>query len=128
MQLAVTPIYAAILAFFFIAASFYVSFARGKTGVRLGDGGNLTMLVAIRRHGNMAEFVPIALLMMAFGELTGLSATWLHICGVLLLVGRVVHPFGITEHGGPIVARVVGQLRTYAATLIPAVVILLRVL
>lgn len=128
MLLAVTPTYAALLAFFYIAASFYVSITRGKTGVRLSDGGNATMLVAIRRHGNMAEFVPLALLMMALGELTGLSATWLHICGALLVIGRAVHPFGITEDGGPIVARVVGMLSTYAAMLIPAVAILLATL
>ena len=125
MQLAITPLYAAFLAFLYIATSFYVSFARGSTGVRLGDGGNATMLVAMRRHGNMAEFVPFALLMMALGELTGLGATWLHICGVLLVLGRLVHPFGITEDGGPVIARVVGQLSTYAATLIPAVAILI---
>jgi uncharacterized membrane protein YecN with MAPEG domain len=125
MTLTITGTYAAILAFYYIAWSFHVSFTRARTGVRTGDGGNPTMLTAMRRHGNMAEYMPFALLMMALGEASGLSAFWLHVSGVLLVAGRLIHPFGITDEGGPVSARVVGQLSTYAATLIPAAAILL---
>ncbi len=125
MPLQITALYASALAFYFVAWAFHVSFTRAATGVRTGDGGNPTMLTAMRRHGNMAEFMPFALLMMALGEAGGLSAPWLHASGLLLVLGRVVHPFGITNDGGPVAARVVGQLATYAATLIPAAAILL---
>lgn len=125
MTVPITATYAAVLAFYFIAWSFHVSFTRARTGVRTGDGGNPTMLTAMRQHGNMAEFMPFALLMMALGEAGGLSALWLHLSGVLLVAGRLIHPFGITDDGGPVAARVVGQLSTYASTLIPAAAILL---
>lgn len=125
MTLSITANYAAILAFYYIAWSFHVSFTRARTGVRTGDGGNATMLTAMRRHGNMAEFMPFALVMMAFAEAGGLSAAWLHASGLLLVAGRLIHPFGITDDGGPVAARVVGQVSTYAATLIPAAAILL---
>ena len=125
MTLSITATYAAILAFYFIAWAFHVSFTRAATGVRTGDGGNPTMLTAMRRHGNMAEFMPFALVMMALAEAGGLGALWLHLSGVLLVAGRLIHPFGITDDGGPVAARVVGQLSTSAATLIPSAAILL---
>lgn len=120
MTVSITAIYAALLAVFFVAMSFYVSGVRAKTDVGLGDGGNATMLVAMRRHGNAAEFVPFALLMMALAEISGFGAVWLHSCGVLLVAGRLIHPFGIAENGGWFPARVIGQLATYAALLVPA--------
>lgn len=124
MVLPITSVYAAALAFYFVAFAFHVSFVRARTEVRLGDGGNATMLVAIRRHGNLAEFLPLALVMMALGEAGGLDPFWVHTGGIFLVIGRLVHPFGITEDGGPIAARVVGQLSTYAAILLPAVFVL----
>jgi uncharacterized membrane protein YecN with MAPEG domain len=128
MALEITAFYAAILAFYYVAFAFHVSFIRAATGVRTGDGGNPTMLTAIRRHGNMAEFMPFALVMMALAEAGGLGPAWLHASGILLIAGRVIHPFGITNDGGPLAARVVGQISTYAATLIPAAAILLAAL
>ena len=59
----ITATYAALIAFFFVAMSFYVIITRAKTDVLVGDGGNINMLVAMRRHGNMAEYVPLALIM-----------------------------------------------------------------
>ena len=120
----ITATYAAILAVFYIALSFHVSITRGKTGVRLGDGGNPAMLAAMRRHGNMAEFVPFALVLMALAELTGLAAPWLHAAGAVLIAARLVHLFGIAETGGSFPARVAGTLATYGAMLIPAAAIL----
>lgn len=125
MTLSISATYAAALAFYFIAWSFHVSFTRARTGVRTGDGGNPTMLTAMRQHGNLAEFMPFALVMMAFGEARGLSPLWLHTSGMFLIAGRLIHPFGITNEGGPIAARAIGQISTYLATLIPAAAILL---
>lgn len=124
MTLAVTPLYAAILAVFYIAMSFYVIVTRARTDVLVGDGGNPDMLVAIRRHGNLAEYMPFALLMMALGELMGLGPAWLHASGLALVAGRLVHPFGVTRDKGPLAPRVAGVLATFAAMLIPGLYIL----
>jgi len=118
MSVAITALYAAALGLFYIALSFKVSFTRGATDISLGDGGNLTMLAAMRRHANFAEYTPFALILMGFAEIGGLGATWLHVAGLLLIVGRVVHLFAINEQGGPLPARIVGMLSTYAAMLI----------
>ena len=125
MSVAITALYAAFLGIIFIAFSGYVSSVRSKTGVGTGDGGNIQMVVAMRRHGNMAEYVPFALILMALAEISGLSATWLHVAGVLLVAGRLVHPFGIAEDGGVFAARIGGQLATYSAMTIPIVYVLM---
>ena len=128
MSVAITALYAAVLGLIYVALSFNVSFKRGSTGVRLGDGGNPVMLAAMRRHGNFAEYTPFALILMAFAELGGLGALWLHAAGALLLGGRLVQLFGITSEGGPIAARIVGTLSTYAAMLVAIVGIFLAAL
>lgn len=123
----ITASYAAILAFFFVAMSFYVIITRAKTDILVGHADNQRMLVAMRRHGNMTEYVPFALLMMGLAEMTGLGATWLHVCGIVLVAGRIVHPFGVKEENSPLAPRVAGVLATVAAILIPAASILLNI-
>ena len=120
----ITATYAALLAFFYVAMSFYVIATRARTDTLLGDGDNIDMLVAMRRHGNLAEYMPFAILMMALGESLGLSATWLHVSGIALVAGRLIHPFGVAEKS-PLAPRVAGILLTFAAMLIPAISILI---
>ncbi len=124
MSIQITAIYAALLGLIFIAFSFYVSSVRAKTGINTRNGGNVAMVVAMRRHGNMAESTPFALLLMALAEANGLGAMWVHIAGLVLIAGRLIHPLGIAEDGGNFPARIIGQSATYIAMLIPAVSVL----
>ena len=54
------------------------------------------LVEANRRHMNWVENVPFILLLMAMAEINGAGKTWLHIMGVVLLVARAIHPFGIS--------------------------------
>ncbi len=115
-----TASYAAVVAILYIAMSAYVIATRARTNVLLGDGGNPTMLLAIRRHGNLSEYAPFALLVMGLAEMLGLGAAWLHTCGILLIAGRVLHPIGLRLEEGVAVPRVAGTLATMASIIIPA--------
>ncbi len=95
MPILVTSLYAALLAFVCIALSAPVGLMRGKKQIPLGDNGDAEMIVAIRRHANFIEYVPIALILLALVELNGGSKTWLHALGTALVVARLVHPFGL---------------------------------
>lgn len=119
----ITATYAAVLAFFYVAMSFYVIVTRARTDTLLGHGDSIPMLVAMRRHGNLAEYMPFAILMMALAEILGLGATWLHVSGIALIAGRLIHPFGVAEKS-PLAPRVIGILATFAAMIIPAISIL----
>src|SRR5262249_13625363 len=63
--------------------------------VSLGDGGSPDLTVAIRRHANFVEHVPLALLLMALLELNGAGHGLLYVLGTLLVLARLIHPFGL---------------------------------
>ena len=95
----VTPLYAGLLALWFLVLSWRVIQRRGK-GTYLGDGGDQGLLRAIRGHANFAEYVPLALLMMGFLEVSRFSIYVLHALGIVLLIARLLHGYALsfTEH------------------------------
>ena len=61
MALPITGLYGAFHALFNVALAANVSRLRGKTNVFLGTGDSEDLLPAVRRHGNHAEYVALAL-------------------------------------------------------------------
>ena len=96
--LTVTMLYGGSLALWFLVLSARVV-GRRRAGIGLGDGGDTLMLRAIRGHGNFAEYVPLALILLAALELNGTSIYVLHGLGIALLAGRLLHgyAFSFTE-------------------------------
>ena len=96
--LTVTMLYGGSLALWFLVLGACVV-KRRRTGINLGDGGDTLMLRAIRGHGNFAEYVPLALILLAALELNGTSLYVLHGLGLALLIGRLLHgyAFSFTE-------------------------------
>lgn len=91
-----------------------------------GDGGDRDLAKAIRVHGNAIETMPIALLLMFGYELGGGSATLLHACGVLLIVGRLAHAQGLSKTFGASAGRIAGTTTLFTVVLVLAVLILSR--
>lgn len=120
MIIAITPLYAAILALMFILLSLRVILLRREVRVALGDGGNSQLLRRQRVQGNFAEYVPFALVLMALAELQGAAAWTLHLIGVALLVGRIAHAAGVSRTPEPYRLRVAGMGLTFAALSIAA--------
>ena len=69
LPLAVTAVYAAILALFLVIMAVVVIRLRRGLRVSLGDGGHASLQQAIRAHGNAAEYIPIFLVLLAVFEL-----------------------------------------------------------
>lgn len=113
--LAVTPVYAGLLAFLYLFLTFSVIRQRRRQSVSLGDGGDAGFLRKIRAHGNFAEYVPLALILMALAELAGAGAVTLHAVGALLLVGRLVHGWCFLFTARNLAARVAGMVMTLTA-------------
>lgn len=108
-MLPVTGFYAAILGLGFVWLSVRVIGARRSHRVAIGTGGHRLMERAIRAHGNFAEYVPLALVLLALLEANG-GPTWmLHLLGVALLTGRVLHALGITQEPEVLRFRVAGM-------------------
>jgi hypothetical protein len=100
MVFEITPLYALPVAAIYLILWFRVSSVRSAAGVSFGDGGNPLLLQRIRQHGNCAEWSGFILILMILAEGMGTPALWLHVTGLLLLVGRIAHPFGLVE-GNP---------------------------
>ncbi len=113
MHLATTALYAGLLALLFVVLSIRVTLARVKYKVDLGDGGKMEMIQALRIQGNLAEYLPVALILMALLENAG-SAPWLiHTLGIVLLVARLAHAEGLMRSPGTTVERGIGATATW---------------
>jgi hypothetical protein len=113
--MSVTPLYAGILSLLFILLSVRVIAARRSARVALGDGGNRTLLRRQRVHGNFAEYVPLALVLMALAELQAAPSGGVHAVGAGLLAGRLAHAYGVSREPERGPARVLGMALTFAA-------------
>ena len=70
------------------------------------------LLKRMRAQANCAEYAPLALLLMVMSELMGSPAVALHLMGLTLLAGRVLHALGFAATPQKIVLRQLGMLLT----------------
>ncbi len=120
MTLSITPIYAGVLALLFVFLSLRVIGARRRSGVALGDGGNRVLMRSLRAHGNFAEYVPLALVLMALAEWQGVSGWALHVTGLALLAGRTIHAIGLSREPERFALRTTGMALTITALILGA--------
>lgn len=113
MPLPVTSLYAALLAGLFILLSIRVIGARRRYQVALGAPHRMVER-AVRAHGNFAEYVPMALILLALNEGMGLPGWWLHALGTTLVAARGMHAWGIGREPEVMRWRVAGTALTFA--------------
>ena len=109
---ATTSLYLALLALMFGALSLRVVVLRVRRGAPLGDAGDLRLRRAIRAHGNFAEHVPLAVLLLLVLELRGAAPELLHAGGTLLLLSRAAHAYGVSQLHERLGWRLVGMAGT----------------
>lgn len=126
MAVPLTALYGALHGVLNVALAVNVTRVRAKTQVFLGTGESPELLLAQRQHGNNAEYVPFALLLLLVAELQGGSAMMLHGLGATLTLGRVLHAVGVGSKPSPLRAlgavlswAVIVTAGIYAATLSP---------
>jgi uncharacterized membrane protein YecN with MAPEG domain len=117
------PIYAALLGIIFVLLSIRTIRLRQRLQVAVGDGGNALMLRAMRVHANFAEYVPLGLLLIAGAEVLSAPAVLVHGLGILLLIGRLLHAFGVSQEAEVFLYRVSGMALTFACYLVAAALI-----
>ena len=101
----ITPLYIAIFSLVFTLLSFRVIRLRQTARVAIGDGGDKALRRAIRVHGNFAEYVPLALILIFAAESLGMSAVWIHGLCLALLIGRLLHAYGVSQVKEPLLFR-----------------------
>ncbi len=109
----IVPVYAGLLGLIFVYLSIRVIRTRRQEQVALGDDDNPRLRRAMRVHANFAEYVPLALILIAFAELQGQPAALIHGLGAALLVGRLVHAFGVSQEAEFYRFRTIGMWLTF---------------
>lgn len=108
----ITAVFTGILAVMLVGISVRVTRARITKKVTFHDGGDKEMTAIVRAQGNFIEYVPMALLVMAFIEAMGGRHWVVYVFGVLLVVARLAHAFAL--YSGFFPARVFGTAMTWA--------------
>jgi len=103
----ISVIYASIAAFLICWLSLNVIKTRRKTRISIGDGDNNELKTAMAAQFNAIEYIPIALLLLFALEYNKAYILIVHIFGLSLIMGRLIHAKGILY--GKIKVRVLGM-------------------
>ena len=109
----ITSFYAALLCFVYIYLSLRTIGLRKRHQVAIGDAGHGELQRAIRVHGNFSEYAPLALLLIFFAESTQAPPTFIHMLGVLLLIARCLHAYGVANVKEVLMFRQLGMVGTF---------------
>ncbi|HHL32322.1 MAG TPA: MAPEG family protein [Oceanospirillales bacterium] len=120
MLLHITSLYAAILGLLLVFLAYKVVVFRRSKMVGMGSNGDKYGELAIRTHANATEYVPMLLILMAIYEANSGSGLTLHIIGVLAVIARVLHAFGLSRSAGVSVGRLYGTALTWIIIMILA--------
>lgn len=119
----VISLYVPLFALFYVALSINVIRTRRREKIGLGSGGNRAVERAMRVHANFAEYVPLALLLLLILEQSGGSTLLLHGLFLVLLAGRLIHAWGVSQQNENFRFRVSGMTMTFAVMIISSIVI-----
>lgn len=122
-MLPVTALYAGLLAFGFLYLSARAARQRTRYRQALGTSHRLVER-AVRAHGNFAEYVPLALVLVGLCESNGLPVWGLHVLGVTLLVARGCHAYGISQEPEALRWRILGTSLTLTMMAVAAAAVL----
>ena len=89
---------------------------RIKAKVLIGDGGNALLTARTRAQINFVEYTPIVLILIGLIELARGTHSWLWAAGIIYILGRVLHPFGMDKQT-PNPLRAAGILTTWIVML-----------
>lgn len=108
----ITPLYTAIIALIFVVLSVRTLLLRRRHGVAIGTGENQELARAMRVHANFAEYVPLAVILFYFFEITINEDLWVHVLFISLIIGRLSHAYGVSQMKENYNFRVVGMVLT----------------
>jgi hypothetical protein len=93
-----------------VVLSFRTIFTRKRLGVSFGDGGHPELTAASRTFGNAAEYIPPCLIVLVLMALLGFEPVWIHVIGGAMLLGRLLHAWGLGRPKQPSFGRMAGMI------------------
>lgn len=122
----ITGLYAGLSLLLVLVLAYRVVVVRRATRTGLGTGGSTALEQRIRAHGNAVEYLPVGLLGVLVLELTGHAGWLVHVLAATLLLGRVLHAWGLSTSAGTSQGRLLGTLLTWLVFLVMAVLMVWR--
>ncbi len=121
----ITALYAGLLAVLFLVLSARTIGARRAAKVeigtsRRGEDEDRELLRRVRVHANFAEYTPMALLLIGLAESMKAPGLLLHGLGIALVVGRIIHAYGLSQTPHVMALRVGGMVLTLTVIAIAA--------
>lgn len=117
----ITLFYASLLLLLYIVLAARVAVYRGKSKISLGTGADRELEVRMRVQANFNEYVPFLLILMGFLESLQASRYGLHGLGIVLVVARLLHAWGLSRGGEVNALRGIGAGLTILVGLVAAV-------
>ena len=118
----ITLLYASLLTILAIFLAIKVGMNRVDTNIMTGEGESSMLLQSVRAHGNLIEYAPLALILLALLEMQNLSDSMLHLCGSLFFLARISHAYGVSISRESTPYRLVGAVGTWLIMLIMSLV------
>jgi uncharacterized protein len=120
----ITGLYAALAALLIVILAIRVVAYRRTAKVGLGDGDNPELRKRIRAHGNAIEYLPFGLFLLLILELNQTVPILLHVFGIVLIVARVFHAWGVSHHSGLSPGRMIGVILTFGLLIVMSLLLL----
>jgi uncharacterized protein len=120
----ITGLYAALSILLILILAVRVVAYRFSHKIGLGDGDDSELRKRIRAHGNAIEYLPPALILLLLLELNQTSPVLLHTFGIVLIIARVAHAWGVSWHSGASPGRMVGITLTFTLLFVMALLLL----
>ena len=114
----ITLFYASLLTILAIFLAIKVGMNRVDTNIMTGEGESSMLLQSVRAHGNLIEYAPLALILLALLEMQNVSDSMLHLTGSLFFLARILHAYGVTISRESTPYRLVGAVGTWLIMLI----------
>jgi uncharacterized protein len=123
MNFPITSLYVLPLIPIFMLLFIRVSSRRTEVKASIGDANDTALHERIRHHGNFVEWVPLILILMLLAEANGGNSIALHTAGGFMVLGRVLHPFGLRADNASHPLRLAGNSLNLLAVVILTIVI-----
>jgi uncharacterized membrane protein YecN with MAPEG domain len=108
----ITAFYASLLALLFLLLSARVIVQRREDRMELGADDSSELFRRARVHANFAEYVPLALILLALTESLKAPSSVIHLLAICLVAGRLLHAYGLSQTPHILKWRTVGMVLT----------------
>ena len=120
----IVALYAGLCALIGFVLALLVSRQRGRAKVDIGSGGDPGVERAMRAHANFVEYVPLILLLMLILEIDRTQPWVLHLMGIALVIGRILHGWGLSAAVS--IGRSLGIVLTWLVLLAAAIIAIVQ--